>query len=72
MRTCYTLIFFALIVLFSNSSLAYRIYQYPYEQYQVNIPLVKLMMAVPTEDGITWPQNLLVRGNRISDGKLSI
>jgi hypothetical protein len=72
MRTCYTLIFFTLIVLFSNSSLAYRIHQYPYEQYQVNIPLIKLMMAVRTEDVTTRPHNVLVPVNQISDGKLFI
>jgi len=59
MNTYYTFIFFACILLFSNSPLAYRIYEYPYESYQENVPVPKMMMVVPTEVDFTEPEYIL-------------
>lgn len=52
----YIFILFASILLFPNSLLAYRIYPYSYERDQKSIPASKMMMIVPIEDNMIWPQ----------------
>jgi hypothetical protein len=69
MNSYYTFIFFTFILLLSNSSLAYRIYPYHYEQYQENFPPIKMMMVVPAEGDIIWPQYVVPSMNQVPDGK---
>ncbi len=56
MTTYYALIFVAFIILCSNSSLAFRIFPYPNEQYQEGFPTQQMIMVLPNEGDITWPQ----------------
>ncbi len=56
MNTYYTMIFFAFILFFLNSSIAYRIYSSSHEQDQENIPESKRMMIIPNEGDFAWPQ----------------
>jgi hypothetical protein len=50
------MILFAFILFLANSSFAYRIHSSPYEQYYEKAPEPKMMMAVPSEDDLTWQQ----------------
>jgi len=72
MNTYYTVIFFAFILLFSNSPLAYQIYKYPYEPYQENVPVPKMIMVVPTEVDFTEPEYILSPLYQVLDRKLFI
>jgi hypothetical protein len=72
MNTYYTFIFFAFILLFSNSPLAYQIYKYPYESYQENIPVSKMMMVIPTEVDATDSQYILPPLYRVLDREYMI
>jgi hypothetical protein len=70
MNTYYTLIFFAFILLFLNSSIADRIYSSPYEQYEKSIPGAKLVMIVPIEGDFTGPQYVAPIPYQMPDRKL--
>ncbi len=72
MHTSYTFLFFAFILLFSNSSLAYRMFSNPYEQDQDPISALKRMDVVPTEGDSTWLQNALSPSYQTPDGKYFI
>jgi hypothetical protein len=69
MNNYYAFIFLTIILLLSNSSLSYRIYPYQYEQYQENVSPIKMMMVVPAEGDIIWPQYVAPSMNQDPDGK---
>ena len=70
MNTNYTLIFFAFILLFSNSAFAYRLYSSSYEQNQEGNPTSKLIMIVPTEGDFNGPQYVPPTLYKMPDRKL--
>ncbi len=59
MNTYHTFILFAFILLFSNASLARRIYPHPDEQHQENVPVEKMMMLIPPDSDLTGLQYVL-------------
>jgi len=69
MNTYNTFIFFAFILLFSSSSLAYHIYPYSYEQYQESNPAPEMMMVVPTKLGFTRSKYVLPSLYQVPDRK---
>jgi hypothetical protein len=71
MNTCYTCLVIALLLLYLNPSLAYRVHpsSYSYKQYQKDVPSIKMMRVVSTDGDIVWLQDVLVPVNQIPDGK---
>jgi hypothetical protein len=71
MNSYYTLLFFASILLFNHSSLAYRIHPNPYEQYQETVPMFKMILIVPSKGDIPWAEYISPPSNQGFDGKYS-
>ena len=69
MNSYNTFIFFAFILLFSSSSLAYRIYPNQYENISRKHSTNKMMMDVPNEGDHLWSQYVLPSMNPVPDGK---
>lgn len=56
MPITYTLLFLALILLFSNSITASGSYPHSYVSGEESAPGSKIIIIVPTKDGFTWPR----------------
>ncbi|CAF2348143.1 unnamed protein product [Rotaria sp. Silwood2] len=69
MNQSYTLIFFVVIILFSSSSLAYRLYPNPYKNDRENVRSVNMKMIVPMKDDIFELKYFILPIRHVSDGK---
>ncbi|CAF1234859.1 unnamed protein product [Rotaria sordida] len=70
MNKSYALIFFALIILFSSSSVTCQIYSNSYKHGQENVRSINMKMSVPIKDDSLGLKYFILPINHVSDGRM--